>query len=82
MIQRLRFEGGVNGFHFCTLNLEKSTQRILETLNWAGIPSVLNKLIVVRIIISKVLLLYAYQNLRRHLRSAPRQVQCLAIRRS
>jgi len=46
MIQRLRFEGGVNGFHFCTLNLEKSTQRILETLNWAGIPSVLNKLIV------------------------------------
>ena len=53
MIQRLRYEGGVNGFHFCTLNLEKSTQRILETLNWAGIPSVPNKLIVVRIVIFK-----------------------------
>jgi methylenetetrahydrofolate reductase (NADPH) len=53
MIQRLRSEGGVNGFHFCTLNLEKSTQRILETLDWAGIPSVLNKLIVVRMIIFK-----------------------------
>ena len=54
MIQRLRSEGGINGFHFCTLNLEKSIQRILETLTWAGIPSVLNKLIVVRIVFKSI----------------------------
>ncbi len=40
---------GIKGFHFCTLNLEKSIQRVLETLKWTG-PSTLeqNKLIVVR----------------------------------
>ena len=55
MIQRLRSEAGINGFHFCTLNLEKSVQRILETLNWAGIPtSAINKLIVVRIIFKEL----------------------------
>ncbi|EDR14910.1 uncharacterized protein LACBIDRAFT_244474 [Laccaria bicolor S238N-H82] len=36
MIRRLRLEGGIQGFHFCTLNLEKSVQRVLETLRWAG----------------------------------------------
>ncbi|KAF4576332.1 hypothetical protein EYR36_001068 [Pleurotus pulmonarius] len=38
---------GIKGFHFCTLNLEKSIQRVLETLKWTG-PSTLeqNKLIV------------------------------------
>ncbi|KAI0263359.1 methylenetetrahydrofolate reduct [Gloeopeniophorella convolvens] len=35
MIRRLVAEGGLQGFHFCTLNLEKSVQRILEILGWA-----------------------------------------------
>lgn len=49
MIRRLRSEGGIQGFHFCTLNLEKSVQRVLETLRWAGVtPPVHNKLIQVR----------------------------------
>ncbi|KAI0042689.1 methylenetetrahydrofolate reduct [Auriscalpium vulgare] len=34
MIKRLE-EGGIRGFHFCTLNLEKSVQRTLELLQWA-----------------------------------------------
>ncbi|KAH9958319.1 methylenetetrahydrofolate reduct [Russula dissimulans] len=34
MIRRLVEEGGLRGFHFCTLNLEKSVQSILETLGW------------------------------------------------
>ncbi|KAF8964011.1 methylenetetrahydrofolate reduct [Flammula alnicola] len=40
-------EGGIQGFHFCTLNLEKSVQRVLEALDWAGSSSssVQNKLI-------------------------------------
>ncbi|KDR73532.1 hypothetical protein GALMADRAFT_251254 [Galerina marginata CBS 339.88] len=47
IIKSLRVEGGINGFHFCTLNLEKSVQRVLETLGWAGSPSTdQNKLIV------------------------------------
>ncbi|KAF8163498.1 methylenetetrahydrofolate reductase-domain-containing protein [Crassisporium funariophilum] len=47
MISRLRLEGGINGFHFCTLNLEKSVQRVLESLTWAGVSaSALNRLIV------------------------------------
>ncbi|KAF9483791.1 MTHFR-domain-containing protein [Pholiota conissans] len=46
IIQKLRSEGGLNGFHFCTLNLEKSVQRVLETLGWAGSSSsAQNKLI-------------------------------------
>ncbi|KAF8201493.1 methylenetetrahydrofolate reductase-domain-containing protein [Pholiota molesta] len=46
IIQKLRSEGGINGFHFCTLNLEKSVHRVLEILGWAGIsPSAPNKLI-------------------------------------
>ncbi len=51
IIQKLRFEGGIAGFHFCTLNLEKSVQRVLESLGWTGKSSqvvpVANKLIVV-----------------------------------
>ncbi|KAI9511116.1 methylenetetrahydrofolate reduct [Russula earlei] len=35
MIRRLVEEGGLRGFHFCTLNLEKSVQNILEILGWA-----------------------------------------------
>jgi hypothetical protein len=35
MIRRLVEEGGMRGFHFCTLNLEKSVRCILETLGWA-----------------------------------------------
>jgi methylenetetrahydrofolate reductase (NADPH) len=48
MIRRLVDEGGLSGFHFCTLNLEKSVQSILETLGWT--PShakIHNKLIAV-----------------------------------
>lgn len=37
MIRKLR-AGGVNGFHFCTLNLEKSVKRILYALEWAEDP--------------------------------------------
>lgn len=51
IIQKLRSEGGINGFHFCTLNLEKSVHRVLEILDWAGIlPLAPNKLIAVRIL--------------------------------
>ncbi|PPQ77523.1 hypothetical protein CVT25_011320 [Psilocybe cyanescens] len=47
-IRRLSYEAGIKGFHFCTLNLEKSVQRVLENLGWAGsLSSVQNKLIVV-----------------------------------
>lgn len=35
MIGRLVEEGGMRGFHFCTLNLEKSVRCILEILGWA-----------------------------------------------
>lgn len=35
MVQRLTAEG-INGIHFCTLNLEKSVQRVLENLGWTG----------------------------------------------
>ncbi|KAF8912003.1 methylenetetrahydrofolate reductase-domain-containing protein [Gymnopilus junonius] len=46
-IKMLRSEAGINGFHFCTLNLEKSVQRILETLGCVGSHSAdQNKLIV------------------------------------
>ncbi len=34
MIRRLVEEGGMRGFHFCTLNLEKSVQSTLEILGW------------------------------------------------
>lgn len=39
MIRRLTTEGGITGVHFCTLNLEKSVQRVLESLQWTGIAS-------------------------------------------
>lgn len=35
MIRKL-IAGGIRGVNFCTLNLEKSVQRILEELRWAG----------------------------------------------
>ena len=50
MIKRLTTEAKVPGVHFCTLNLEKSVQRVLEGLGW-GAPNffkVTNKLIAVR----------------------------------
>lgn len=34
MIKRLYDEGGIRGFHLCTLNLEKSITRVLELLGW------------------------------------------------
>jgi hypothetical protein len=52
MIRRLLKETDIRGVHFCTLKLEKSIQRILETLEW--IPQstsvIQNKLISVRFI--------------------------------
>lgn len=39
-------DGGITGVHFCTLNLEKSVQRVLEELHWTGaIPAAHNRLI-------------------------------------
>ncbi|CCA73873.1 related to MET12-methylenetetrahydrofolate reductase [Serendipita indica DSM 11827] len=35
MIRKLQ-QSGVQGFHFCTFNLEKSVQRVLEQLGWVG----------------------------------------------
>ncbi|KAI0070689.1 MTHFR-domain-containing protein [Panus rudis PR-1116 ss-1] len=48
MIKKLTDGGDVPGVHFCTLNLEKSVQRVLEGLGWAGssVSKVSNKLIV------------------------------------
>ncbi|KAF5389318.1 hypothetical protein D9757_003380 [Collybiopsis confluens] len=46
MIRRIMAETDAPGYHFCTLNLEKSIQRVLETLQWIDHPQVLsNKLI-------------------------------------
>lgn len=46
MVRRLTTEGDIRGLHFCTLNLEKSVQRVLETLQWTGVvPPTHNKLI-------------------------------------
>lgn len=36
MIRRLTQEANVPGVHFCTLNLEKSVQTVLEQLQWTG----------------------------------------------
>ncbi|KAL0581124.1 methylenetetrahydrofolate reductase 1 [Marasmius crinis-equi] len=35
MCQRITTEGGIIGVHFCTLNLEKSVQRVVEILQWS-----------------------------------------------
>lgn len=46
MICRITSEGDIRGVHFCTLNLERSVQLVLENLRWAGgSPKVQNKLI-------------------------------------
>lgn len=50
MIKRLTTEASIPGVHLCTLNLEKSVQRVIEGLGW-GMPvygKVTNKLIAVR----------------------------------
>ncbi|KAI0636604.1 methylenetetrahydrofolate reduct [Trametes polyzona] len=45
MIRKLQ-RGGIDGVHFCTLNLEKSVTRVLEALGLAGnIPTLANRLI-------------------------------------
>jgi methylenetetrahydrofolate reductase (NADPH) len=36
MVRQLRDKGKTPGFHFCTLNLEKSVRKILEGLKWLG----------------------------------------------
>lgn len=41
MMRRLR-EEGVQGFHLCTLNLEKSVKRVLEQLDWVTPASIAN----------------------------------------
>ncbi|KAF6763901.1 methylenetetrahydrofolate reductase-domain-containing protein [Ephemerocybe angulata] len=46
MIRKIHSDGDIQGFHFCTLNLEKSVQRVLEGLQWTGaVNEVSNKLI-------------------------------------
>ncbi|KAH7889616.1 methylenetetrahydrofolate reductase-domain-containing protein [Phlebopus sp. FC_14] len=46
IIRKVTGAGVVPGFHFCTLNLEKSVQLVLENLQWAGgSPTVRNRLI-------------------------------------
>lgn len=46
MIERLVREGDIPGVHLCTLNLEKSVQRVLENLQWISHhPDTHNKLI-------------------------------------
>ncbi|KAJ7583055.1 methylenetetrahydrofolate reductase-domain-containing protein [Mycena floridula] len=46
MIRRITVEGKIPGVHFCTLNLEKSVQRVLESLQWTGVaPTTHNRLI-------------------------------------
>ncbi|KAG6880265.1 hypothetical protein C0992_001834 [Termitomyces sp. T32_za158] len=46
MINRITEHNVVPGFHFCTLNLEKSVQRVLEILGWTGTtPPLHNRLI-------------------------------------
>lgn len=48
MINRIVREGGIPGVHICTLNLERSVQRVLEALHWAGgSPKIGNRLIIV-----------------------------------
>jgi methylenetetrahydrofolate reductase (NADPH) len=48
MVRCLVDEGGLRGFHFCTLNLEKSIERVLEILGWTPCHAkVQNKLIAV-----------------------------------
>ncbi|KIM79705.1 hypothetical protein PILCRDRAFT_823250 [Piloderma croceum F 1598] len=47
MIRRITTEGDIRGVHFCTLNLERSVQLVLENLHWAGgSPRIQNRLIV------------------------------------
>lgn len=46
IIHKITGNGGVCGVHFCTLNLEKSVQLVLERLRWVGgSPNMRNKLI-------------------------------------
>jgi len=55
MVQKIWNAGDIQGFHFCTLNLEKSVQRVLEGLNWTGVVDNSNKLIAVSVfLVSRV----------------------------
>ncbi len=56
MIRKLVSEGDIQGVHFCTLNLEKSVQRVLEALQWTGVhPHLHNRLIAVSCVLISVL---------------------------
>ncbi|KAG1858047.1 methylenetetrahydrofolate reductase-domain-containing protein [Suillus subalutaceus] len=46
IIRKITSTGTVKGIHFCTLNLEKSVQLVIEKLQWAGgSPTMKNRLI-------------------------------------
>jgi methylenetetrahydrofolate reductase (NADPH) len=51
IIRKITSTGKIKGIHLCTLNLEKSVQLVIETLQWAGgSPEVKNKLIAASLI--------------------------------
>ena len=35
MVRRITTEAGIPGIHLCTLNLEKSVQRVISELGWS-----------------------------------------------
>lgn len=46
IIWKITSTGKIKGIHFCTLNLEKSVQLVIEKLQWAdGSPTMKNRLI-------------------------------------
>jgi methylenetetrahydrofolate reductase (NADPH) len=46
IIRKITSTGEIKGIHFCTLNLEKSVQLVIEKLQWAGgSPTMKNRLI-------------------------------------
>lgn len=46
IIRKITSTGKIKGIHFCTLNLEKSVQLVIEKLQWAdGSPTMKNRLI-------------------------------------
>ena len=54
MIKRLTTEADIPGVHLCTLNLEKSVQRVISKLGWgfSNDSKFVNKLITVSILTS------------------------------
>jgi methylenetetrahydrofolate reductase (NADPH) len=51
IIRKITSTGKIKGIHFCTLNLEKSVQLVIEKLQWAdGSPTMKNRLIAVSLV--------------------------------